>query len=398
LSKTAKDKLAYILDTIRKTAKELSIPEYQVSKAQFMQQIDESLVNDWTVRQLGGFNTIRNTYFPQQEKELAVIRQEKEISSYVRKLEKTAAEKMVLNENLGKMIRESLKDLKLEKVKLPVLPVRKGQKMTMELMLSDIHYGKKTKTFNLEVCRTRMKNLSTVFLQELQRKTKEGYNVERIILALLGDVIESYTMHGLESAVGCEFGNAQQCQAAITSLFNDVILPIARTGVKIDVPCVTGNHDRTEHSRTMNDPGLNNMTWIIYTSLQELCKTAGLTNVSFEIAKGSYIIGKVYENNILWEHGDNCKSPAKRSFEGLMEQRGRQNNVTVHFGRFGHWHEYAVFDRGRIIVNESVCGMDSYAEVKGFDSKAGQTINFYVETKNRPNCFYHSFAVDLSSK
>jgi hypothetical protein len=84
--------------------------------------------------------------------------------------------------------------------------------------------------------------------------------------------------------------------------------------------------------------------------------------------------------------------------EGLMEQRGRQNNVTVHFGRFGHWHEYAVFDRGRIIVNESVCGMDSYAEVKGFDSKAGQTINFYVETKNRPNCFYHSFAVDLSSK
>lgn len=394
----AKEQLTYVLDMIKHTAKDLGVPEWEITKAQFLQRIDEAVINDWGIRKLGGFVTIRNTYFPQQDKDLAVIRQEKEITSYVRKLEKTAAEKLVLNENINTVIRDSLKELKIEKVKLSVPAIKKGQAMTMELMLSDIHYGKKTPKFNLEVCRARMQKLSTVFLQELQRKTKEGYNVERIIIALLGDIIESYTMHGLESAVGCEFGNSQQVQSAITSLYYDAILPIAKTGIKVDVPCVTGNHDRTEHSRTMNDPGLNNLTWVIYSSLEEMCKIAGLKNVSFQIAKGPYIIGKIYENNILWEHGDNVKGQSKKSFESLMEQRGRQNNVTVHFGRFGHWHEFAVFDRGRIIVNESVCGLDSYANVMGFDSKAGQTINFYVETANRPNCFYHSFPVDLSSK
>lgn len=393
-----KEQINHVIEVIKSTARELEVPESDVTQLQVIQRLDPAKATAWTVRDAGGLALIKRTYFPDQNKDLAVIRQEKEISSYVRKLEKTAAEKLVLNENLNKIIRDSLKEIPIEKVTLPKLEAKTGQSMTMELMLSDIHYGKKTPRFDLAICRSRMQKLSKVFLEELDRKTKEGYNVERVIVALLGDIIESYTMHGLESAVGCEFGNAQQVQSAITSLYYDVLLPIAKTGIKVDVPCVTGNHDRSETGRTMNDPGLNNLTWIIYTSLEEMCRIAGLTNVKFEIAKGSYLIIDIYGNKSLLEHGDNCKSNGKKSFESLMEQRGRQNNTTIHFGRFGHWHEYAVFDRGRIIVNESVCGMDSYAEVKGYDSKAGQTINYYVATKNRPNCFYHSFPVDLSSK
>jgi predicted phosphodiesterase len=394
----AKGQLNYIIEVIKETAKELEIPEHEVTKFQVMQRLDVNKATGWTIRELGGLAAIKNAYFPQQAKALAVIRQEKEISSYIRKLEKNASEKLVLVENLTEVIAEAVAKLPIEKIKLEKPKAKTGSKMTIELMLSDIHYGKKTPDFNLEICRKRMQTLATVFLHELERKTKEGYNVERIIIALIGDIIESYTMHGLESAVGCEFGNAAQVQSAIVSLYHDIFVPLAKTGIEIYVPCVTGNHDRTEQGRTFNEPGLNNLTWIIYGALEELCKVSGLTNVKFEITKGSYIIGNIYGNTILWEHGDNTKGTNKQAFESLMEQRGRQNNTTIHFGRFGHWHEYAVYDRGRIIVNESVCGMDSYAEVKGYDSKAGQTINFYVETKNRPNCFYHSFPVDLSGK
>jgi predicted phosphodiesterase len=392
-----KARLEKAIEAIKRAAEKAKIDPDAVTKALLAKHAPD-LVSGWDLRELGGLSAIKSAYFPRQSKDLAVIRQEREITSYVRKLEQQASEKLVLAENIHTVISEALKGLAIEKVAVKAPKAKTGQAMTMELMLSDIHYGKKTKTFNLEVCRARMRKLTEVFLQELERKTKEGYNVERIIIALLGDIIESYTMHGLESAVGCEFGNAQQVQAAITSLYNDVILPIAKTGIKIDVPCVTGNHDRSDTSRTMNDPGVNNLTWIIYNSLAEMCKIAGLKSVKFEITKGSYIIIDIYGNKSLLEHGDNCRSPGKKSFETLMEQRGRQNNTTIHFGRFGHWHEYAVYDRGRIIVNESVCGMDSYAEVKGYDSKAGQTINFYVATKNRPNCFYHSFPVDLSHK
>lgn len=388
-----KSRLDKILKGLKDTAKQLDIEPWAVNKAQFFQHVEN--VTPWDLRIFGGLSTIQKSYFPQQDKDLAVIRQEKEISKYINKLEQKASEKLLLEDQLSKIVAESLRDLKIEKVKIKKAAPNKGESMTMEAMISDVHYGKKTEVFNLEVCRSRMRDFTKVFLQELQRKTKEGYNVEKIIVALIGDIIESYTMHGLESAAGCEFGNSQQVQSSITSLYYDLIRPIAETGIEVYVPCVTGNHDRNEQNRTMQDPGANNLTWIIYQSLAEYCNLAGLENVKFEITRGSYVISTIYNNNILWEHGDNTSANTKRGFEALMEQRARQNNVTLHFGRFGHWHEYACFDRGRIIVNESVCGQDSYAHVKGFNTSAGQTINYYVRTNNRPSCFYYSFPVFL---
>lgn len=394
MEQKTKSRLDRILKGLRETAKKLDIEPWAVNKAQFFQNVDD--VTPWDIRIFGGLAAIQKSYFPQQDKDLAVIRQEKEITSYIRKLEEKASGSLLLDQEILKLVKESLRELPIEQVKTVKPEVRTGTGLTMELMLSDIHFGLKTSTINYKICRARLQKLTTVFLQEMERKKKEGYNVERIILALLGDIINSFSMHGLESAIGSEFGNSVQVQSAITSLYYDVILPIAKTGIPIFVPCVTGNHDRVETHRTMNDPGLNNLTWIIYNSLEEYCKLAGLKNVKFEITTASYIIHKIYQNNCLYEHGDNAKSFSQRAFETLMDNRARQNNVTIDFGRFGHWHSYVCFDRGRIIVNEPVGGQDSYAKVLGFNTRSGQTINFYVNTKNRPNCFYYSFPVDLS--
>src|SRR5690606_42018520 len=66
-----------------------------------------------------------------------------------------------------------------------------------------------TVTFNLEILKKRLKEVTDVTLKEIARD-QAHYNVERLIIALLGDIIESYTMHNLESARGCEFGNSRQ--------------------------------------------------------------------------------------------------------------------------------------------------------------------------------------------
>lgn len=388
-----KDRLKKIIEGIQLTADKLGIHPSEVSKAQFMAQISD--VTSWDLREVGGIGAVKRNHFPIVSKDLVAIRQQQEVGKYVRELEKKLGEVQLLDSNMRNVINDAVSSLKLEKISVAKPPKLKGRPMTMELMLSDIHYGKKTDKFNLAVCRSRMQDLSKVFLAELERREVEGFNVERVIIALIGDLIESYTMHGLESAAGCEFGNAMQVQAAITSLFHDVIVPIAQTGIQVDVPAVTGNHDRSDMSRTMQLPGENNLTWIIYNSLEELCRASGLKNVKFIIPKGSFVILDIYGNNCLYEHGDNVGANTKQGFEALMERRAKQSNCTLHFGRFGHFHEYACFDRGRIIVNESVCGQDSYAEVKGFRTSAGQTINYYVKTENRPSCFYFSFPVWL---
>lgn len=358
-----------------------------------LQAYDEN-ITPWKLRPFGGITGLRK-YFPMSNKDLAEIKAQKDLASYVRRLENELGDKR----NFEKSILESIESLKtnLPKLKSTVKPLKmdtSNKKMTIELLLSDIHYGKKTDKFNLKVCRDRMQNLTTTFIEEVKQKQK-SFNVERLIIALAGDIIESYTMHGLESAISCEFGNSRQVQEAIESLFYDVLYPVSQLGLKVDVPCVTGNHDRSDLKKTYNMPGENHLSWIIYKMLESLTKAHKLDNLKFDIPKDSFTTLNIYGSNVLYEHGDELAGTKKDIILKHMEKRGRQLNKQIHMSRFGHWHEYVCFNRGQAIINESVCGQDSYAKVKGFDSTAGQTISFYVDTKKRPTSYYYSFPVFL---
>lgn len=284
--------------------------------------------------------------------------------------------------------------VKFKKVKLD----SKKKRMTLELMLSDLHYGKKTDTFDLAIARQRMQDLCATFIKEIHRSQKL-YNVDRIILALLGDLIESSTMHGIESAKGCEFGNSRQVAEAINSIYLDMILPVAteaaKLGIVIDIPAVTGNHDRTEKDRTMHNPGEDNLTYIIYKSLQLICEQKGFKHVRFHIPKGPYQELDIYGNTALYEHFDNSAANTRAALMKLLSDRQTQIKKIVDFFRGGHYHESTVYGRGKIIVNGSLPGPDSYSMVKGFESHSDQMINYYVETTERPNCYYRSFPVYL---
>jgi hypothetical protein len=82
-------------------------------------------------------------------------------------------------------------------------------------------------------------------------------------------------------------------------------------------------------------------------------------------------------------------------YKDIIEKRSKQLGVQIKMLRGGHWHEYVCYERGRIIINESACGQDSYAKVKGFTTTAGQVINFYVDDKKLPNSFLYSYPVYL---
>ena len=103
---------------------------------------------------------------------------------------------------------------------------RKKRNMTMELMLTDLHYGKKSKTFNSEVAKKRMKKFGEVVLSEHDRYSKL-YNVEKIIAFLGGDIIENSDFHGVESRRASEFGNPEQVVLAVKSLFEDLITAVS---------------------------------------------------------------------------------------------------------------------------------------------------------------------------
>lgn len=380
-----------ILRAIKRVAKQEGIHEQQVKQHQLLKSGE---ITEWSIRKLGGLASIAKANFPMEDKDIVEIKKISNTKKYISKLEAQLVEKRLTEETILGAISDGVSKIQLPKLKVKKFKASKKRNMTVELMISDVHYGKSSDTFNLVVCRKRMKELTEVFLREIVDAQKQ-HNVHHLIIALLGDIIESYTMHGVESSLSSEFSNPVQVKEAIESLFFDVILPIAKLGIPVTIPAVTGNHDRAEHNRTMQNPGENNLTWIIYNSIAMLIKQSGLTHVNMIIPKDSFVLLDIYNNVALYEHTDNVKAATEVAFENHIQKRSTQTGKVIDFLRGGHWHKYLCYGRGRIIINESVPGQDSYARVLGYDSHAGQTINYYIETDERPTCFYKSFPVYL---
>jgi len=286
--------------------------------------------------------------------------------------------------------------------KLPKLPKLSKTKsgMTLELLLSDIHIGKKTDTFNLEVAKRRLSQISETVIKEVQRASTH-YNVERIILAFIGDAIESATMHGVESSKGCEFGNSRQIEECLSCLFELIVVPISSLGIPIDCVGVTGNHDRTEVERTYYRPGEENVTWIIYKAMEKFTELKGLNHVSWTIPVGPYQLMDIYGEKVLYEHYDNVKGANLRmGLETLKAKRTNQLKESISFMRGGHYHEPQEYGIGKNIVNGSLPGNDSYSDIHGFDCEASQTLNFYIKRDKkdfvkRITSFYKRMLIQL---
>ena len=268
------------------------------------------------------------------------------------------------------------------------------QSCILELLISDTHFGAKTKDYNFEVAKKRIQEVVKVTLFKIQEAEK-SYKVDKIIVALLGDIIASYEFHGIASAVAAEAVTPVQIVHAIEILFWDLIYPLAATGYPIQIPAVCGNHDRVSKDKPMNEPGNESVSYIIYSTLEMLARNHDMDNVSFIIPHKSYCTVDVFGHNVLIEHGDRGMAMNRKSAEQKINDRQSQLKDIISFFRFGHFHEYAQYGWGRCIANPSLVGADGYSDNCGFATEAGQVLSCYVNTKNRSSPFYYSFLISV---
>lgn len=297
----------------------------------------------------------------------------------------------VLLEKMKGLI-ESWKIKGLPKPSKKQLKKTKVKECILELLVSDLHIGLKTKDFDLDTVKRSIAEVKDRFIKEI--KTSETrFNIKKLVIALLGDIIASFEFHGLESALTCESGayTPVQTSNAIEILFYDLIYPIALTGYKIEIPCVPGNHDRVSKNRPVNEPGSESVSWVIYNVLQMLCNQAKLSNVKFIIPKKSYCVLDIFGFNTLYEHVTNKLD--RKTAENKINDRQTQLKEIITFFRTAHWHEYAVFGRGRIIYNGTIIREDGYAEEHGYRGESGQAINCYIKSDQRSNPYYWGYLI-----
>jgi len=248
----------------------------------------------------------------------------------------------------------------------------KGEKFTLEPLLSDLHIGKAARDFSREVLQRRLQQYTDRLLRFC-----ELHQIERIVPGLMGDLIENQTMHGIHSVRACEFSTSMQIQYAIEDIWAFFILPLAKTGIKMDCKCVTGNHDRDISSREYHYPGKHNFTFIIYNSLKFMAEAVGFTHVTFDIPDVAYCTTEIYGRKVLFEHFDVLKSCSPDVAERLIQKRSAQLETLIDYIRGGHFHTHHTMFAGRVVFNGGLASGEGYADTKGYKSVPGQSVSIY---------------------
>lgn len=289
----------------------------------------------------------------------------------------------------------------INKAKLPARPKQKtGTPVTVELVFSDLQIGKLSSEYNTAVAMKRVEAYGKAVMMQIEQKIKLGFRVERVILAIIGDIIESDKKHD-NSARATDTGTAQQIHDATVAIWKFVLLPLATLGVRVDVPCVTGNHDWDGHGITMFRPGREQLSYPLYKALELVAQTAGLRQFHFDVVDGSFAHQSIYGQRVLYEHGVGV-AVTEASMKAHKIKRTEQLGEFITYFRMGDKHNVSQFNSGQYVVNGAFFGSEGtgieYSSIAGFSSVAAQWMGFHCPRKVGDGRFtlYDQFIIQLA--
>lgn len=272
-----------------------------------------------------------------------------------------------------------------------------GTPITVEVLLSDLQIGKLSPGYNTNVARKRLFEFGRAALFQIEQKATCGYRIERVVLGLLGDIIESDKKHK-NSARATDTSTAEQLFDAQQALLEFVIEPLARLGIPMEIVAITGNHDHDDHGLNMFEPGKNHLSWCMYRSLELITTRLGYANATWVIPEGSYAIVDFYGQKALYEHGVGV-SVTEASMKAHKIKRSEQEKQHVTYFRMGDKHTVTSFNAGQLVVNGAFFGASAggteYSGISGYSSVPAQWMGFHVARKDNRLSLYDSFVIQL---
>ena len=279
----------------------------------------------------------------------------------------------------------------------PFIGGQVGRPMTVELLLSDLQIGKLQPGYNTQVARKRLYEFGRAALFQIEQKASVGYRIEKIVLGLLGDIIESDKKHK-NSARATDTGTAEQMHDAMVAIFEFVVEPLARLGIPLEVVGIAGNHDWDDHGMAMFRPGRDMLSYPLYRSMEYVTRRAGYSNVEWTIPDGSYAVVDFYGQKALYEHGVGV-SVTEASMKAHKIKRSEQEKVHLTYFRMGDKHNVSSFTAGQFVVNGAFFGSgpggEDYSSSSGYSSVAAQWMGFHLERDDTRLSLYDSFTIQL---
>lgn len=261
------------------------------------------------------------------------------------------------------------------------LMYRDDQERICEILLSDYQIGKKGQHYNSNLAEQAMRKYGEQIV-----KTVSSNNTSKIILALIGDLVEDHMKHGVQSATSTDCGLSEQMALAIEHLWKYIVKPIAEFGIKTEVVCIAGNHGSSQHKgMDMYKAGLFSYDYVIYKALEGYCKVSGFDQVKFIIPEGCFGYTDIFGRYVVYEHGY-FNTATEKSLEDQRNKRANQMKRHVEYFRCGDMHHVCNYDNGKLVVNGAFFGVDTageeYSGILGFSSIPAQVIMVHEDDKS----------------
>lgn len=245
-----------------------------------------------------------------------------------------------------------------------------SNKTSLVVLLSDTHFGKHTKWFDLETARKRMTSVPE------RIKGQALPEIDEVVVVLAGDMIEGEDIYPTQNT-HIECSAIEQVQVCTDAIWQTLLMFRELYKCKVRVETCPGNHGRV--SKTANEK--TNWDNVIYHMLRLLASMHGddnlVVNCNFEPFRTFKVKDKT---GLAYHHGvkHTGTSGMREKVAGWISTK--QFDFLVH----GHWHEWHVGNwLGRFVVgNGCMCGPDDLAERMGVEDDARQA--FFFVTPGQP--------------
>lgn len=283
----------------------------------------------------------------------------------------------------------------------PLLIQRKGARgksLTIELLFSDLQIGKLMDDYTSEIADRRVEEYIQVALDRIEMYADQGYGIDKIVFAVLGDIIESDKKHE-NSARATDTGTAEQMRHSTVILWR-VISALTQIGVPVDVIMVTGNHDHDGHGLNMFRPGKEHLSWPLYKAVEMISNAAGYGHmVKFFIPEGSFHVHDICGHKVLYEHGVGVAA-SQAGLSKHLASRMAQRKDFITFFRMGDKHNVCRFNNDTLVVNGAFFGDsrngEEYSGIAGYDGYPAQLLFAHVQRDdNSRTSLFDSLSIQL---
>ena len=258
--------------------------------------------------------------------------------------------------------------------------ITKCTEKTVEILFGDWQFGKVSESWDSKIAA----KASVYYGQELVKIINE-IKPERIIFTALGDNIEDFMKHGIQSAVSTDSSNAEQTADCIEKVWFNILAPLVEFGIPMDFVGVVGNHGSSEHKgMDMFKAGRFCTDYALYKTWENMCKIVKADHVTFNLPEGHFATYDIYGKLTLAEHGYECKGSSEAALIGLRNKRSTNLQTFINRVVVGDMHHYCNYDNGNLQVNGSAFGVAfnaiEYSGIMGFHAVPCQIVNVHEKT------------------